>query len=179
MSFDGDIAEELTKLAKLHTDGALSDEEFKAFKAKIICQPSDLQEPASRQAPIATESSDDVLIRRIADYERISGILWIGIAIVQLISIYGAIAGIWNIIAGISRIQVVKRIRARDSSIPTDFEGVGGLITIGIINLLLGGVIGVAFVAFDFFIRDKILTNRHLFDTGTQLTSSAAAVQSV
>jgi hypothetical protein len=28
--------EKLTKLAKLHADGALSDEEFKAIKAKLI-----------------------------------------------------------------------------------------------------------------------------------------------
>ena len=87
----------------------------------------------------------------------------LGIAIIQLISIYGAIAGIWNIIAGISRIQMVKRIKARESSIPNDFAGMGGLLTIGIVNLLLGGVIGLVFVAFDFFVRDKILSNRHLF----------------
>jgi len=41
---------------------------------------------------------------------RIPGILWIGIAIVQLIGIYVAIADIWKIISGISRIQVAKRI---------------------------------------------------------------------
>ena len=31
-----DVAEALTKLAKLHADGAVSDEDFKALKAKII-----------------------------------------------------------------------------------------------------------------------------------------------
>ena len=31
-----DIAEQLTKLAKLHTDGVLSDDEFKTLKGKLI-----------------------------------------------------------------------------------------------------------------------------------------------
>ena len=36
-----DIAEQLAKLAKLHVDGALSDEEFKTLKATLISQISD------------------------------------------------------------------------------------------------------------------------------------------
>ena len=35
---------------------------------------------------------------------------------------------------------------------------------IGLINLLLGGLIGVLFVTFDFIIRDKVLSNRRLFN---------------
>jgi hypothetical protein len=38
-----------------------------------------------------------------------------------------------------------------------------GLILIGIVNLILGGIIGVVFVILDFMIRDKVLTNRNLF----------------
>jgi hypothetical protein len=163
-----DLMEELNKLAKLRADGAINDEEYKAVKAALIARISanfdERADKPSHEITISEESSEDALIRRIADYERISGILWIGIAIVQLITVYGAIAGIWNIVAGVSRIMTVKRIKARDSSIPTEFESVAQLIIIGIINLVLGGVIGVVFVAFDFFIRDKILSNRHLFD---------------
>ena len=33
------IAEQLAKLAKLHADGALSEEEFKSLKAKVITEP--------------------------------------------------------------------------------------------------------------------------------------------
>jgi hypothetical protein len=38
MTSENNITEELTKLAKLHADGALSDEEFKALKAKLISE---------------------------------------------------------------------------------------------------------------------------------------------
>jgi hypothetical protein len=46
---NGDIAEELTKLTELHTDGALLDEEFKALKARVISQPSDSQRTKKTQ----------------------------------------------------------------------------------------------------------------------------------
>ena len=36
-----DLAEQLAKLAKLHADGALSDEDFKTLKATLISQISD------------------------------------------------------------------------------------------------------------------------------------------
>jgi hypothetical protein len=55
-------------------------------------------------------------------------------------------------------------ILARDARVPAAYEGVAQLIIIGILNLLLGGVIGVLFVVFDFIIRDMVLGNRHLFD---------------
>jgi hypothetical protein len=46
------------------------------------------------------------------------------------------------------------------------------LIVIGVINLALGGVVGVVFVAFDFYIRDKILTNAYLFVESSASQSS-------
>lgn len=117
--------------------------------------------------------TDDEVIRRIADYERISGIIWIILAIIQICTIYGIIAGVWNLIAGISRIRFVKAIQQRDSSVPREFEGVVMLVIIGVVNLLLGGIVGVLFVAFDFYIRDQVLSNRHLFeDTAPSLAAS-------
>ena len=111
------------------------------------------------------QGGDENLIRRLADYERVSGILWILLAIIQICTIVGAIAGVWNIVAGASRLSLVKRIQRRDPSVPREFEGVASLVIIGIINLILGGVIGVIVVGLDFYIRDKVLTNRHLFAT--------------
>ena len=111
-------------------------------------------------------SQDDILIARIADYQRISGILWIVIGIIQVLLIYTVIAGVWNIFAGVSRIRMVDRIKRREANIPTEFESVTQLVIIGVINLVFGGLIGLVFVGFDFFIRDKILSNRHLFGVG-------------
>ena len=114
---------------------------------------------------------DENLIRRIADYERISGILWIVLAIIQICTCIGAVAGIWNIFAGRSRLKIAPQIRLRNPNVPKAFESIGQLVVIGAINLLLGGVIGVIFVGFDFFIRDKVLTNNRLF-TGVQPAAS-------
>lgn len=117
----------------------------------------------ARMTYVTTDDGATV-IRRIADYERISGILWIVLGIIQVISVAGVIAGIWNIVAGSSRMKLVPAILERRSWVPADFEGAGGLIVIGLINLILGGVIGVLFVALDFYVRDKVLSNRHLFE---------------
>lgn len=103
------------------------------------------------------------MIRRLADYERISGILWIVIAVVQICTIVGAIAGIWNIFAGRSRLKISKRIAECDRNIPKEFEPTSQLLVIGIVNFLLGGVVGILLVVFDFYIRDIVLTNAHLF----------------
>lgn len=130
--------------------------------------------PMFATAPTAT-ANPEATVRRIADYERISGILWITIGAIQCITVIGIIAGIWNIIAGISRIGAAPVILRRDPQVPAMFEGIGQLIVIGIINLLLGGVIGVVFVIFDFVIRDMVLRNRHLFEQAASIESTTTA----
>lgn len=127
--------------------------------------PADFPPPINRGIynPAPTDPSDDTLIRRISDYERVSGILWIVLGIIQTLTIILAIAGIWNVIAGITRVSAAGRIQKRDRRIPSEFEGIAMLIIIGIVNFLLGGLIGLLFVGFDFYIRDLILTNRRVF----------------
>jgi uncharacterized membrane protein len=102
-------------------------------------------------------------IQQIADYERISGYVWIVLGVIQIVTVIGIIAGIWNVFAGWTRLKIVPNILARNADIPESFEGISGLVIIGILNAVLGGVIGLIFVAFDFFVRDKVLSNRHLF----------------
>lgn len=116
-----------------------------------------------RNAILKDTPTDDLLIRRIADYQRVSGILWICIGAIQLLTVVGIIAGAWNIYAGITRINSCKFILARGPHVPRAFESVTQLIVIGLINLLIGGVIGILFVAFDFYIRDLVLKNASLF----------------
>lgn len=109
------------------------------------------------------QTEEQNLIRRLADYERLACIFWMVLGVFQICLVFTAIAGIWNIIASISRWKLPDRIRQRDPTIPQAYQGVSQLIIIGIINLFLGGFIGVLFVAFDFYIRDQVLTNTHLF----------------
>lgn|GEM_PF-3355117 len=104
-----------------------------------------------------------VFIHRMATYELGSGIAWLCLGILQVISLYLIIAGIWNIIAAISRLRIRRGIESRASTVPAQYECLTGLIVIGVINLIFGGVIGVLLVGFDFYIRQQILQNRHLF----------------
>lgn len=136
------------------------------------------------QAPLLLPQSvariadpDGPLIRRISDYEKVSGIIWICLGAFQLLTVVGIIAGVWNIYAGITRIRASKNILARLPGIPAAFESMAGLIIIGVINLLIGGVIGIAFVAFDFYIRDLILTNAALFNGGRRVSSTPPNVR--
>jgi len=103
------------------------------------------------------------LIRRIADYERISGILWIAVGVIQILLVFTIIAGVWNVFAGISRLNLVTKIKNRERIVIERFEALSGLVIIGVINLIFGGILSVTIVGFDFFIRDKVLTNSRLF----------------
>ncbi len=74
------------------------------------------------------------------------------------------VAGIWNIYAAMSRFNRAKLVQERKASVVASFEGVTQLVIIGIVNLVLGAVIGALWVIVDFIVRDKVLRNRHLFD---------------
>lgn len=117
--------------------------------------------PALLRAPDGM--ADARMLDRIASYERTSAIVWLVFGILQIVSVVAVIAGIWNILAAVSRFKLSPMIRARDPQIPGIYEGIGQLIVIGVINLLVGGVIGVVFVGFDFYVRSLVLENRHLF----------------
>ena len=102
-------------------------------------------------------------VNRLADMEKASGIIWICIAILQICAVYTMFAGIWNLVAGISRFGIATKLRAKDPEIPALYQSTAQLIVLAIVNLILGGVIGLLAVAFDFYIRDQVLKNSHLF----------------
>ena len=109
------------------------------------------------------ETPEQKLLRRLSEYVTWSGIAWIILGVIQILTLFAALAGVWNIFAGITRIRTGKAIKARSALIPAAFQGIAGLVIIGIINLVLGGFVGVILVGVDFFLRDKVLTNAHLF----------------
>jgi len=120
--------------------------------------------PAMHAFPAPHSDADGHTLRRIAEYERIAAILWICLGACQVLMVVTIIAGAWNIYAGWSRLKLPDMIRARDRRIPALYENnVAQLVVIGVLNLVLGGMIGVVFVGFDFIIRDMVLRNRHLF----------------
>lgn len=110
----------------------------------------------------------------IATYERLSGLAWIGIGVVQVLLVYTILAGIWNIVAGISRLRIAPAIERRHWSVPDAFSGVGQLLIIGAINLFFGAAFGVIMVVVvDFIIRQYVLDNRHIFTGGVAAPAGA------
>jgi hypothetical protein len=118
------------------------------------------------------------LVRRLADYQRLSASIWIVCGIIQILFVVTAAAGIWNIYAAYTRFKIAPRILAREADIPAAFEGLNGYIVIGIVNLLVGGILGLLFLGFDLFVREQVLSNRYLFDgSASPRTHSAPSLR--
>lgn len=109
------------------------------------------------------DNSCKEIISKISDYQKASNITWLIIAIIQICSIVCIIAGIWNLIATITNWELPKRILSKDDTIPQIYESIVGYFIIGLVNLLVGGVIGLVLLCFDLYIRNLILKNKHLF----------------
>lgn len=101
---------------------------------------------------------------RLAGYERTSAIIWLLISIIQIMSIYLMIAGVWNLFAAMSFFKLEKKILNRDADVPQIYESITELIIIAIINILFGGIFGIILVGFNFWIRSEILAHRDIFD---------------
>ena len=103
------------------------------------------------------------IANQLAGYETTSSILWLVVAIIQILSIYLIIAGIWNLFAAIGGFNTATKIRNMDPEVPSIFEGITWLVIFGVINFLFGGVIGIALIIFDIWIRSQILANKNIF----------------
>lgn len=122
-----------------------------------------LQYPAL--APnVFAETEADAQAADIARYERMSGVLWIVIGVIQVLSVVLIIAGVWNIVAGVKRLSMVPVIQRRETRVPTMFEGVTGLVLIGLVNLVFGAVFGIVMVFVDLAIRQQVQDNRRIFN---------------
>ncbi len=122
----------------------------------------------------------DAFARRIAYYERVSSALWMVLGLVQLFVAFklpalgfaGAIAGVWNIWASFNRWGSARVIQARHLGVPDAFKPLWPLVAIGLVNLLVGGVIGVAFVGLDLWVRQQIRSHAWVFDAPAAETAA-------
>lgn len=110
-----------------------------------------------------SSTDEDFIVNKIADCEKASTILWLIVAIIQICSIVCIVAGIWNLVAVINRWKLPSLIKEKNACIPACYESMVGLIVLCVVNLLIGGILGVLLTAFDFYIRSLVLENRRLF----------------
>lgn len=111
---------------------------------------------------------DATVVRRLALYERLSGWAWLTLGVIQVLTVVGIVAGAWNIYAATTRIKIAPRIERREAAIPSAFASLTGYVIIGVINLVLGGVVGLILLGIDLYVRDQVLKHRNLFGANVQ-----------
>ena len=118
--------------------------------------------------PRSSPASDPAVIAgQIQRKEKIVNIIWIVIGAIQILAGYTLIAGIWNIVNAIGFLLKCSEIVPGNADIVPYFEQRrNGLIVIAVINLILGGVIGVALAIYELSIRKTVLDNREIFESG-------------
>lgn len=116
-------------------------------------------------AAAAGEVDGEALARSLATQFRVLNISWIVITVLQVATCAGVVAAAWNAYVLVKRWKVPRLIEARSPSVVAMYENDGAwFVTFLVMNLVLGGVIGAGLIAWEFFfIRAKVLGNRHLF----------------
>lgn len=102
---------------------------------------------------------------RVRKNEIIVNVAWLVMGVVQVALLYTAAAGVWNIVNAILFLRNAKNIVPGNPGVVPYFEGrKTGLIIMGVVNLVLGGVVGVVLVLYELHVRQIVLDNAGAFD---------------
>ena len=112
-----------------------------------------------------TNHSATLLAQRLASRFRMLNVAWIILTIMLGLSAVGLIAAAWNFYVFMSRRHIPRLIDERRAAVLGLYhDDIGWFIMFFLINLILGGGIGALLIAYEFFfIRNKVLANRHIF----------------
>lgn len=104
--------------------------------------------------------------KKLANYEKVSGVIWLIIGIIQCITLVGIICGIWNIVVSVQRIKFGKQIETTyPQNIYNSFKNqISSIIIMLILNMFLGAFIGVIGAIFDLVVRNFVMKNQNIFD---------------
>lgn len=109
-------------------------------------------------------ADSEQIARRVYENSRISAILWIVLGALQILCCVTIVAGVWNLVVGIRALQSVQEIRPNVPGVYDRFEkSLNSIIITAAINLTLGGVIGVALSALDYWTRELVLGHKEIF----------------
>ena len=108
----------------------------------------------------------NAVLQKISSKEKVGGIIWIVVASIQLIIGLAVnwvimIIGIWNLIFGIMRIVNAGKMDERADKIVEQYEkDLANIIIFLIVNIFIGGLIGVAGAIFDLVTRNYVMNNK-------------------
>lgn len=122
---------------------------------------------AVESVPVDTRNksiSVDDYYRKLSEYEKMSGVVWLVIGIIQICTLIGIICGIWNIIVSISRLKYANELLNKPTGITEKYENqLTEIIIIMVLNIFLGAIIGVVGSVIDLFVRNYVIENKNIF----------------
>lgn len=102
---------------------------------------------------------------RVRRNEIIVNVAWLILGAIQVALLYTAAAGVWNIVNAILFLRNAKSIVAGNPGVVPYFDSrKTGLIITGVMNLVLGGVVGVVLVLYELYVCRVVLNNAGAFD---------------
>lgn len=107
------------------------------------------------------------ITRSLSEKEKMSAIIWLVIGIMQCLSFVCVIAGAWNIYCAVTRFKQANAVLTPWKGIVNTYDQWQSNIIVGLgINLILGGVIGIAGNLYDLLVvRKYVLDNRQVFES--------------
>lgn len=104
--------------------------------------------------------------KSLSEKEKIGAIIWLVIGILQCFSFVFILSGAWNIYAAITRFKRSNAVLTPWNGIVNTYENeLTGIIISIVINVIFGGVIGVAGGIYDLLVvRDYVLKNKKVFE---------------
>ena len=108
--------------------------------------------------------SDRRIVEKLVSKMRTESIIWIVIAIFQILSLVGIVCGIYNLVVSIMNLNTAKRIREYPVGVVRSFEPMAGNLIIMCLNIFLGAFIGIVGSLYHIFgVRGYVMDNRDAF----------------
>lgn len=119
-------------------------------------------ETKKQRIPLSGSAAVAAKVRR---WEVVLNVVWIVLGVLQCVTLYAAAAGVWNIVNAAIGLRNVRNIQPGNPHVVPYFDQRKvWLIVLAVVNLVLGGVVGVVLVLGDWYLRDYVLRNRSAFE---------------
>ena len=108
--------------------------------------------------------ADVKVVKTLTDKMRTENIVWIVIAVFQILSVVGAAVGVYNLIVSIMNLDASKKFMACPVGIVRSFEPMTGNIVVLCLNLFFGAFIGIIGSLYHIFgVRGYVMDHKEEF----------------
>ena len=110
----------------------------------------------------------NTVLQNISNKEKVGGIIWIVVASIQLLigltyNWVTLLIGLWNLMMGITTITNAGKMEQRANNIVEAYEkNLTNIIIFLVVNIFIGGIIGVIGAIYDLVVRNYVLNNRNV-----------------